>query len=81
MRRAELSLQPRCNSETFRLLCLPVTCASSDPKGPPLRAVVGRTDGTAERRNFASGHHGQRSPVSRGGNTCAALIEPPKPID
>ena len=37
------------------------------PQRAPLRAVVGRADGTAERRNFASGHHGQRSPSRAGG--------------
>jgi hypothetical protein len=38
---------------------------------------VGRTDGTAERRNFGTMDRGPR--LARG-NTCAALIEPPKPI-
>src|SRR6266403_2275203 len=50
------------NPETFGLLCLPVTCASSDPKGSHLRAVVSRTDATSERRTFTAEHHGQRPP-------------------
>jgi hypothetical protein len=80
MRRAKLSLQPGRNSKTFRLLCLPVTCASSDPKGPHLKAVVSHTDGTVERRDFTLGLHRPEVPRLARENTCAALIEPPKPI-
>ena len=73
MRWAELSLSERAlDSETFRLLCLPVTCASSDPKGTHLRAVVSRTDGTSDGDFHTPEHHGQRSPVSRAGHMCRA---------
>jgi hypothetical protein len=75
MRRAKLSLHPCCFISNLEHLtrklsgfcASPVTCASSDPKEPHLRAVVSRTDGTAERRNFTPGAPWTEVPVSRAG--------------
>jgi hypothetical protein len=67
MRRAKLSSQP-CRNEHLTRKLSGFYRASSDPKGPHLKAVVTRTDGTSERRTFTAEHYGQRSAVSRAGH-------------